>query len=108
MPQDIKKSAPKRGVVPVGGQAAAVFRGICRTCNHAATCAHIIRTPDLVVWDCENFDGTAPVADRRRRSARVEEPQGEVKGLCINCAYRDTCLFPRPEGGVWHCAEYES
>ena len=28
------------------------------------------------------------------------------KGLCVNCAKRCTCLFPRTEGGVWHCKEY--
>lgn len=28
------------------------------------------------------------------------------KGLCINCANRETCLLPRAEGGVWHCEEY--
>jgi hypothetical protein len=30
----------------------------------------------------------------------------EYKGLCVNCAYRDTCLLPRSEGGVWHCEKY--
>jgi hypothetical protein len=28
------------------------------------------------------------------------------KGLCVNCAKRDTCLLPGSEGGVWHCADY--
>jgi hypothetical protein len=32
--------------------------------------------------------------------------RGEHKGLCMNCANRDTCLYPKPEGGVWHCEEY--
>jgi len=31
---------------------------------------------------------------------------GRSKGLCVNCAYRDTCLLPRSEGGVWHCEKY--
>lgn len=30
-----------------------------------------------------------------------------VRGLCANCARDETCEFPRPEGGVWHCADYE-
>ena len=29
-----------------------------------------------------------------------------VKGLCINCANRNSCQFVKPEGGVWHCEEY--
>jgi hypothetical protein len=32
---------------------------------------------------------------------------GRFKGLCVNCKYRETCLYPKPEGGVWHCEEYE-
>jgi hypothetical protein len=31
---------------------------------------------------------------------------GEFEGLCVNCANRETCLVPKPEGGVWHCEEY--
>jgi hypothetical protein len=31
---------------------------------------------------------------------------GEYKGLCVNCANRETCLLPKSEGGVWHCEEY--
>ena len=30
----------------------------------------------------------------------------EYEGLCVNCANRETCLFPKSEGGVWHCEEY--
>ena len=32
--------------------------------------------------------------------------EGDVKGLCVNCAHRNYCMFPRPESGVWHCEEY--
>ena len=32
--------------------------------------------------------------------------ESEFKGLCVNCASRHTCLFPKNEGGVWHCEEY--
>ncbi len=31
---------------------------------------------------------------------------GEDRGLCANCAKRETCLLPKSEGGVWHCEEY--
>jgi hypothetical protein len=33
--------------------------------------------------------------------------RGKYMGLCMNCLHRDTCTFPRPEGGVWRCNEYE-
>jgi len=54
----------------------------------------------------------SPGNDRPRERAgeqdrRVREDGGEVrKGLCVNCAYRDACLLPRSEGGVWHCEKY--
>jgi hypothetical protein len=28
-------------------------------------------------------------------------------GICSTCAKRDTCTFPKPEGGVWQCEEFE-
>jgi hypothetical protein len=28
-------------------------------------------------------------------------------GLCSICEIREACRFPKPEGGVWHCEEYE-
>ena len=33
-------------------------------------------------------------------------PEAEYKGLCVNCARREICEHPKPEGGVWHCDEY--
>jgi hypothetical protein len=27
-------------------------------------------------------------------------------GLCPTCDFRSTCMYPKPEGGVWHCEEY--
>jgi hypothetical protein len=26
--------------------------------------------------------------------------------LCLNCEVRESCKFPKAEGGVWHCEEY--
>jgi len=31
----------------------------------------------------------------------------EYTGLCVNCIHRDTCTFPKCEGGRTHCEEYE-
>jgi hypothetical protein len=44
-------------------------------------------------------------ADRTGSERRTEDKE-VFKGLCVNCANRHTCLFPKPEGGVWHCEEY--
>ena len=52
--------------------------------------------------------------DKKEEQSRLPsepDPQdGEEtvhKGLCVNCAHRHYCLFPRAEGGIWHCEEYE-
>lgn len=29
------------------------------------------------------------------------------KGLCINCAHRETCTLPKSEEEKFHCEEYE-
>jgi hypothetical protein len=42
----------------------------------------------------------------RSRLMGSEEAETELRGLCINCANRKRCLYPKPEGGVWHCEEY--
>jgi hypothetical protein len=36
---------------------------------------------------------------------RSKDP-AQYEGLCVNCANRANCLFPKPEGGVWHCKDY--
>ncbi|MHC4942009.1 MAG: hypothetical protein ACYTG7_03225 [Planctomycetota bacterium] len=48
--------------------------------------------------------------DRNRDSSKPKSAEKEAegfKGLCMNCAHREICLYPKPEGGVWHCEEYE-
>jgi hypothetical protein len=42
----------------------------------------------------------------RRGSKGRSSDGGDYKGLCVNCANRETCLLPKAEGGVWHCEEY--
>jgi len=36
----------------------------------------------------------------------VEKVTEEYKGLCVNCAKRETCTISKPEGGIWRCEEY--
>ena len=44
-------------------------------------------------------------ADDANRGSRKEHGR-ELKGLCVTCANRQVCLFPKSEGGVWHCEEF--
>jgi len=59
------------------------------------------------VAQCEEFAGDGPRAsvDLDVRPARTDAG-GRVPGLCANCEERDSCRFPRPQGGVWRCEEY--
>jgi hypothetical protein len=93
--------------------------GLCMTCVHNATCT-FRRDPAQPVIHCEEFDGFVKVeADFNRRLVPVrvratsaqDDPEdvaaSQAKGLCQNCAHRNSCMFPKSEAGVWHCEEYE-
>jgi hypothetical protein len=96
--------------------AATPFIGLCITCNNAEHCVYRKRRGTDAIY-CEMFDDyTPPPAHGNGRAAApaivstpeshsIVEPEG-LKGLCINCANRNTCRLPRPKGGVWHCEEY--
>jgi hypothetical protein len=87
--------------------ATSAVQGICSDCNDASTCTHLARNPGLVIHECENYDDSTP-AKVRPAPTRTEPVYGQTKGLCMNCADRDACRFPKPEGGVWHCPEYRA
>ena len=93
---------------------------ICPTCIYASECVHYQNSQIACkpIWFCENFDNTTAlqVAESEEtysegRSSQSSKPgieaiPGRMKGLCINCDNRASCLLPIVEGGVWHCEEY--
>ena len=91
-----------------------VHRGLCATCKHASTCT-FPRDFQKPAFYCEEFEiETVPVRkrageDNRQSTAYFAVPQESPRliGLCSDCQGRQTCVFPRPEGGVWHCEEYQ-
>ncbi len=92
---------------------AKVNRGLCSTCNNAPTCLFYRGNGSRIVWYCETFDDYVPVQEsipktEKKIEPKTEDPgQGVFEGLCMNCAHCATCTFIKPEGGVWHCEEYE-
>ena len=93
------------------------LKGICATCIHADTCANLA-SATAPIWYCEEFDDSGPADPVTPEpkilepTIRMEEevppvPSNRPKGLCMNCKNFPTCTFPKPEGGVWHCEEYE-
>ena len=99
------------------GEPAAQLKGICATCIHAPTCAYV-ETPDHPKMYCEQFESELPAVMKTTDASGIKSVpaalqkesetirQARSLGLCANCIHRETCVFPRPEGGVWHCEEY--
>ena len=99
------------------------YLGLCATCKSASTCTYP-RDPERPVYYCcehegyEECEGSVSLALLRTGNIFLRPPgsvttpptaerdTGIDKGLCKNCENRETCTFPRPEGGVWHCDEY--
>ena len=93
---------------------------ICQTCIYESECVHYQNSQIACkpIWFCANFDNTTAlqVAENEEiyleeRSSQSSKPcieviSGRMKGLCINCDNRASCLFPIVEGGIWHCEEY--
>jgi hypothetical protein len=87
-------------------------KGLCATCNEAAHCAYA-RNATAPILFCEMFDESETQEQVTAAEARIADPSPvemkpvrRLKGLCANCDHRDTCTYPKPEGGVWHCEEY--
>lgn len=95
------------------------YSGLCSTCQNSSDCT-LPRDAHKPVFYCEQFEierpapiRTAgkirsPMADSRSASEAVEaEEATSFFGLCRDCECRNTCVFPKFEGGIWHCEEYQ-
>ncbi len=90
--------------------------GLCSTCRHFSTCTYKKEVSPTVHF-CEEYEtGNSAAKAGRKRVFPADDPlklipgeKGRHKalGLCSDCVYRETCRFPRPESGVWHCEEYK-
>ena len=89
-------------------------RGLCSTCDNDPGCTFAANR-EKPAWHCEEFrcDGASlgnTVSDDRaplsRASAIVRNDTPHLMGLCGDCEDRKSCVFPKPEGGIWHCEEY--
>jgi len=86
------------------------YRDLCSNCKHAEACGGRsgLKHP---IFFCEEFDVCVPVpASQLAQAVPMQRPErrntSERMGLCMNCENAETCTFPKPEGGVWHCEEY--
>ena len=95
-------------------------KSICQTCIYESECVHYenCKSMSKPIWFCENFDNRTSLQGVENAVIYSEEPSfqssnpglgatpGRMKGLCINCDNRASCMLPTPDGGVWHCEEY--
>jgi hypothetical protein len=93
---------------PVQHTAAA---GLCTTCEHAPRCTHP-RAWGVPVLECDDMSplviAIAPTTGIEPVHAAKPPARHEAKGLCATCDRFVNCTYPKLEGGVWHCDEFET
>jgi len=88
-----------------------VARGVCASCKNEPGCMYLSKS-DGIILQCGQFEMymPPPAAPPIRRDVRTPQADGngskKLAGLCQNCDNRDSCIYPKPEGGVWRCEEY--
>ena len=92
---------------PIPGYLAA---GLCTTCDHAPCCTHP-RTSGLPVLECDDASAfvisIAPATGIDVLYSAAPSSRTAARGLCATCGRLPDCTYPKPEGGVWHCDEFE-
>jgi len=93
------------------------YLGLCSYCKSAPICT-FTRDPNRPVCECDEFAGSTytPVGVPNQKNVSLrhfpenpignEDPFSLHKGLCSQCEGRTDCVYPKPEGGVWHCEEF--
>lgn len=93
--------------------------GLCSTCKHSSKCIFMKGALQAVQF-CEEYEpgpsrgkrGNQGIAPGKRTGLDGACSKGaggngsQPLGLCSNCSVRESCVFPKPESGVWHCEEY--
>lgn len=53
----------------------------------------------------ESLEGVFPGGAANPADGSEDRPN-RLDGLCCDCENRESCVFRRREGGIWHCEEY--
>lgn len=85
-------------------------KNLCVNCKFRDSC-HFVKNSSEPILFCEEFELEKQtelklVQHNENSQADINSSSEEFKGLCRNCEKRDTCTYPKPEGGIWHCEEY--
>ncbi|MCL5037854.1 MAG: hypothetical protein M1269_12200 [Chloroflexi bacterium] len=94
-----------------------VYRGLCSACMNNSGCT-FPRNSKRPVLNCDEFAeaslprmkltgaGVLEAVNSIVRSIQIEE-SNTFAGLCRTCRLNGTCEYPKPEGGVWRCEDFE-
>ena len=88
--------------------------GVCLACKFDPDCIYEAAAGGLVILQCEQFEmgfleSSEPPSTHENPFSDIPHRGREssaYQGLCSNCDNRETCIYPKPEGGVWRCEEY--
>jgi hypothetical protein len=86
-------------------------QGVCSVCKFGSAC-NFESGAVRVILQCEQFEPAFPAQKSRpmRTQSRAMPANGEhaddCAGICTNCGNRETCTYPKPEGGIWRCEDY--
>ena len=86
---------------------------MCEGCSKYDLCTIRISGKDLEF--CEDYEAknyfnsrSVPISNSNTSESLINNIIiNQPKGICKNCANLESCLYPRPEGGIWRCEEYE-
>ena len=98
--------APKRRAVGKD-QKLVPNRGLCVSCNDDNSCK--LRNSKDSVHNCEELNNAVPVENKKNEQEKAQPAKvnSELRGLCINCEYSETCPNAKCEEGIWHCENYK-
>lgn len=89
------------------------YFGLCMSCRNASSCT-FPRDPAKPAFYCEEFEvePTVSIVKRPKEQSYVtglfaDKDSTKFIGLCSDCEDRENCTFPKPEGGIWRCEEYQ-
>jgi len=89
------------------------FNDLCVSCNYASLCTIRLTLMRPILF-CEKYDIKLNLKNNSLDNSKMEpsysnnrgESVIQLKGICNNCANRETCMHSKPEEGIWHCEEY--
>jgi len=85
---------------------------VCSNCASQEECSVLVQATAPIL-QCEMYQCCSlPRPDslgneRIVQDAKPESDDVHLLGLCANCENRQSCKWPKPVSGIWHCEDYK-